>query len=97
MVLRQKHTPEHALERPSPCWNLLPSSCDPDTGGEGGSPPTTPMSKLFSRLLGLAPHPSLVYLSCAMAPTRSTPQRRLEDLTCVHPNAAGLDIGGNED
>ena len=32
-----------------------------------------------------------------MAPTRSIPQRRrLEDLTCVHPNAAGLDIGSEE-
>jgi transposase len=32
-----------------------------------------------------------------MAPTHSTPQRRrLEDLTCVHPNAAGLDIGSEE-
>jgi transposase len=32
-----------------------------------------------------------------MAPTRSTVQRRrLEDLTCVHPNAAGLDIGSEE-
>ena len=32
-----------------------------------------------------------------MAPTRSsTPQRRLEALACVHPNAAGLDIGSEE-
>jgi transposase len=31
-----------------------------------------------------------------MAPTRSIPQRRLDDLTCVHPNAAGLDIGSEE-
>jgi len=32
-----------------------------------------------------------------MAPTRSTSQRRrLEDLSCVHPNAAGLDIGSEE-
>jgi hypothetical protein len=32
-----------------------------------------------------------------MAPTRSRSRRqRLEDLTCVHPNAAGLDIGSEE-
>ena len=32
-----------------------------------------------------------------MAPTRSTAaQHRLEDLSCVHPNAAGLDIGSEE-
>ena len=32
-----------------------------------------------------------------MAPTRSIPQpRRLDDLTRVHPNAAGLDIGSEE-
>jgi transposase len=32
-----------------------------------------------------------------MAPSRSTPQRRrLENLSCVHPNAAGLDIGSEE-
>jgi transposase len=32
-----------------------------------------------------------------MAPTRSSSRRqRLEDLTCVHPNAAGLDIGSEE-
>lgn len=32
-----------------------------------------------------------------MAPTRSNSQRRrLDDLTCVHPNAAGLDIGSEE-
>jgi hypothetical protein len=32
-----------------------------------------------------------------MAPTRSSaPQRRLEELSCVHPNAAGLDIGSAE-
>src|SRR5262245_6408892 len=55
------------------------------------------MSKLFSRLLRLAPVPSLLYLRCAMTPSHSTPQRRrLEDLICVHPNAAGLDIGSEE-
>jgi hypothetical protein len=32
-----------------------------------------------------------------MTPTRSTAQqRRLEELACVHPNAAGLDIGSEE-
>jgi transposase len=32
-----------------------------------------------------------------MAPTRSSSRRqRLEDLSCVHPNAAGLDIGSEE-
>src|SRR5213593_5149934 len=28
-----------------------------------------------------------------MAKTRTRSKRRLEDLSCVHPNAAGLDIG----
>jgi transposase len=32
-----------------------------------------------------------------MTPTRSAAQqRRLEELSCVHPNAAGLDIGSQE-
>src|SRR4029453_3171219 len=36
----------------APTW--YPSSCDLATGGAGGLPPSTPLSKLFSRLLGLA-------------------------------------------
>jgi transposase len=31
-----------------------------------------------------------------MAPTRTRRKQRLEDLSCVHPNAAGLDIGSEE-
>ncbi len=31
-----------------------------------------------------------------MAPTHSAPRRRLEDLTCLHPNAAGFDIGSEQ-
>ncbi len=37
MQLRQQHTPEPALERPSPWCKLVPSSCDPSTGGGGRS------------------------------------------------------------
>ncbi len=31
-----------------------------------------------------------------MAKTRKRSKRRLEDLSCVNPNAAGLDIGSEE-
>src|SRR6185295_16636834 len=39
-------------------WHLR--SCDPVPGGEGGQPSTTPMRKLFSRLLRLALVPSSI-------------------------------------
>src|SRR5262245_40881632 len=80
----------------APTWYF--SSCDPDTGGAGGLPPSTPMSKLcFPPAEAGALIRALLYRRYVMAPTHpNTSRRRLEDLSCVHPNAAGLDIGSEE-
>jgi hypothetical protein len=55
----------------------------------------TPIAKLVFFVIGLAPvSPLLCTGRCVMVARQArTKRRQLEDLACVHPTAAGLDIG----
>jgi transposase len=55
------------------------------------------MSKLDICLAGLALRHDICAIGGACMPTPATPKKRqLDDLACVYPNAAGLDIGSAE-
>ena len=54
---------------------------------------TTPMSKLDIRMAGLAVTSTLYVRGGTCMPSKNTPKKRqLDQLACVYPNAAGLDI-----
>jgi transposase len=57
---------------------------------------TTPLMKLDFTVTGLACRFLLFYWRYAMPAARTHHKRALSDLACVHPNAAGLDIGSEE-
>src|SRR6266540_6351551 len=57
---------------------------------------TTPLMKLDFALTRLACRFLLLSWRYAMPATHTHQKRALDDLACVHPNAAGLDIGNEE-
>jgi hypothetical protein len=91
MLSRQKLTPEHALERPSPCSNLVPQQLRPRDWWQRRSPADDPDEQaVFPTCWGWRLFLPLLYSRCVMTATRPSAQRRrLEDLTSLHPNAAG--------
>jgi transposase len=88
--------PGQSLEQLSPCWNLVPGLDDVITGGFLTKVRKTPISKLDICVTGLA-HTRALYQREDCMPTPHKPKKRqLEELSCVYPNAAGLDIGSAE-
>src|SRR5258705_6177573 len=88
--------PEHALVRLSPLSNLVPGHGRCHDWWRVHTLHSTPLMKLDFAVTRLACRFPMLSWRYAMPVAPTHRKRALDELACVHPNAAGLDIGSEE-